>query len=138
MNNVVTSSIVFEPTGVKEYDGGYDDWLRQRATDDPQPKNAGCKPKSPQSKDASPKSPAANKPRRLSYKEMKELEALPSRLEELETQIARLHQAMADADFYKRSGDDIAAAQKQLTDLENELSSAFERWEELEAIESAS
>ena len=131
LNNVVTSSIVFEPTGVKEYDGGYDDWIRQR--DD----STGKRPQlnSAKQKNTDKKSNDSTKPRKLSYKEKRELESLPAKLESLETQIATLHDAMADADFYKKPGGEIAAAQQQLSDLQQELECAFTRWEELEAAD---
>ena len=131
LNNVVTSSIVFEPMGVKGYDGGYDDWIRQR--DD----STGKRPQlnSAKQKNTDKKSNDSTKPRKLSYKEKRELESLPAKLESLETQIATLHDAMADADFYKKPGGEIAAAQQQLSDLQQELECAFTRWEELEAAD---
>ncbi len=131
LNNVVTSSIVFEPTGVKEYDGGYDDWIRQRD------ESSG---KRPELNSAKPKKAANNantekKKRKLSYNEKRELESLPAKLESLEHKISSLHDAMADANFYKKPGDEIAGAQQQLSELEQELESAFARWEELEAAD---
>jgi ATP-binding cassette subfamily F protein uup len=131
LNNVVTSSIVFEPQGVREYVGGYDDWQRQRAAqvvqETPKPVAATL--------------PANNRPkeqkRRLSFKEQQELNGLPGKIEQLETQIAELHTAMADPTFYQQPGPTIAQEQAKLQALETELTAAYQRWEELEAVVSA-
>jgi ATP-binding cassette subfamily F protein uup len=130
LNNVVTSSIVFEPNGVKEYDGGYDDWIRQRSTESSIAEST--KPMKQSNRNVPTPAPK----RKLSFKERKELEALPVKLESLENEIGELHDAMADPDFYKQPGDEIAAAQKKLTELEAELAASFERWEELELMAS--
>jgi ATP-binding cassette subfamily F protein uup len=140
LNNVVTSTIAFETGGVKEYAGGYDDWLRQRAAaaeaggarDAPQ--DAGSrKSAATRNRSSAPGATAADGPRRLTYKEKQELAALPARIEQLETDIANRHDLMAAPEFYKRPGDEIAAETTALAELETELSEAFERWEELEA-----
>ncbi len=129
LNNVVSSSIVFEDGGLKEYVGGYDEWVRQSKT--------------AESKDAAPskkkridstKPADSSKPRRLSYKEKRELESLPEKIEFLEKQIASLHEAMAEPDFYKQDSGEIAKVQKDATDFQAELEKKFERWTELEAL----
>jgi ATP-binding cassette subfamily F protein uup len=137
LNNVVTSTIVFETGGVKEYVGGYDDWLRQRPSppvDRSEPGRSASlstNTNSSRSADAS----AATKPakRRLTYKEQQELAALPAMIEQLEAELAELHRAMVQPDFYKRSGEQIAAEQARLKDLDSQLATAYERWEELES-----
>ncbi|MES9871365.1 MAG: ATP-binding cassette domain-containing protein [Sedimenticola sp.] len=129
LNNVVTSCLVFEGEGrVNEYVGGYDDWLRQRQpvieekpVPKPQPAPKAEKPRS--------------KPRKLSYKDQRELEALPKRIEELETQLDELQNRMADPAFYQQEGGVIAEAKASMETLEAELSEAFERWESLEALQ---
>ncbi|MET0013379.1 MAG: ATP-binding cassette domain-containing protein [Sedimenticola sp.] len=129
LNNVVTSCLVFEGEGrVNEYVGGYDDWLRQRQpvieekpVSKPQPAPKAEKPRS--------------KPRKLSYKDQRELEALPKRIEELETQLDELQNRMADPAFYQQEGGIIAEAKASMETLEAELSEAFERWECLEALQ---
>jgi len=136
LNNVVTSTIVFEGSDVKEYVGGYDDWLRQR----PQvwPASAGPargtseRRDSPAASTASASSPAPAGKGRLSYKEQRELAGLPTQLERLEGEIARLHQAMATPEFYKRPGPAVARDAAELQQLEQQLAAAFERWEALE------
>jgi len=136
LNNVVTSTIVFEGSDVKEYVGGYDDWLRQR----PQvwPASAGPargtseRRDSPAASTASASSPAPAGKGRLSYKEQRELAGLPTQLERLEGEIARLHQAMATPEFYKRPGPPLARHAAEQQQLEQQLAAAFERWEALE------
>lgn len=133
LNNVVTSTIVFEGDGnLREYDGGYDDWLRQRP--DPAPR-AESKPADP-GKDQKPGEPAPAKPakpRKLSYKEQRELEALPKRIEELEERQAELFALMADPSHYQQDGDAIADSKSELEQTQAELSEAYERWESLES-----
>ena len=136
LNNVVTSTIVFEPEGVKEYVGGYDDWLRQRAdvsADRQGPSRIQSPPQS--GKRPGPESDAAaglGPKRRLTYKEQQELVALPERIQRLETEIATLHEAVADPAFYQQPGEQIAAGRKRLRGLEDELATAYKRWEDLE------
>jgi ATP-binding cassette subfamily F protein uup len=127
LNNVVTSSIVFERGGVKEYVGGYDDWLRQRAqvvADEPE-----LKPAKPPPAKGNAGPPAK---RRLSYKEQQEHAALPASIEVLEAEIAELHQAMSQAEFYQQPSAEIIRQQDRLKSLQSRLAEAYRRWEELE------
>ena len=128
LNNVVTSSIVFEAGGVKEYVGGYDDWLRQRAA--AEPSRDKLKPGKP--KTASP--PSKDRPRRMTYKEKQELAQLPATIETLESKIAAIHEVMANPEFYQQSSEEIARQQKRLDELEVKLVACYECWEALEAI----
>lgn len=136
LNNVVTSTIVFENGGIKEYVGGYDDWLRQRqlqveeATDSK--RAAESKPASAITATASAKT--ETRKRRLSYKEKLELEGLPSKIEQTEAAIGKLHEVMASPTFYQQGGDAIAKEQAKLKTLETELATAYQRWEELEPL----
>jgi ATP-binding cassette subfamily F protein uup len=123
---------VFEGDAVKEYVGGYDDWVRQRS----QPaKTASGQPaqKPSPSPAASKEVNASARPKKLTYKDQRELELLPARIEVLESKIAELHAEMAAPDFYKQPGDVIAARTQVLRQLENDLAAAFARWEQLEA-----
>jgi ABC transport system ATP-binding/permease protein len=132
LNNVVTSTIVFEAGEVREYVGGYDDWLRQRldtAVDDGNGKRAPRKAK-PQ---PSPAEPSLRK-RRLAYNEKRELESLPSTIETLDAEIAELHEVMARPEFYKQSPIEIARQQARLKELSQQLAAAYKRWEELETL----
>ena len=132
LNDVVTSTLAIEADGrVKEYDGGYDDYLRQRRTRRrpsrrPRPRR-GRRPRHRRNR-------TAERPRKLSHKERKELEALPGRIEELEAARAELHDAMADPSFYRQDGGAIADAKARLEAIEGELASAYERWEALEGL----
>jgi ATP-binding cassette subfamily F protein uup len=136
LNNVVTSTLVFEEAGLREYVGGYDDWLRQRSESAAEASSASR----PQTKDAAtaaarssqPDLPTKNRQRRLTYAEKREREQLPATIEQLDNEIAQLHQAMAHAEFYQQSGDVIAREQARLKTLEGRLTTAYERWEALE------
>ena len=142
LNNVVTSTIAFEGRDVREYAGGYDDWLRQRpsvpAPGDtaggelssrsiPAVKNSG-KARAP-SEDES----AAPRERRLTYKEKLKLAALPETISRLEAEIAELHEAMSASEFYKRPGEELARESARLRELDEQLVEAYHRWESLEA-----
>jgi ATP-binding cassette subfamily F protein uup len=125
LNNVVTSTLVFEGDGhVKAYAGGYDDWLRQRAAEAAAVESA----------KQEPARPASSKPRRLSFKEQKELETLPKRIEALEIEQAELHKKMAEPAFYQKPGPEIAQATARLEAVNAELEQVFERWTTLESV----
>ncbi len=124
LDHVVTSTLVLEGKGrIGDYAGGYSDWLRQR------PKaTAKKKP----GKSAAVAKPKPDRPRKLTFKEKHELEALPARIESLETEQQELHATMAEPDFYQSGGPAIAAAKTRLTELEGKLEAVYERWAELE------
>ena len=128
LNDVATSTLVIDPDGrVKEYDGGYDDYLRQRAAAPVETKGD-----VPAAEPAAAKAP--EKSRKLSHKERRELETLPARIEELEATIATLHTAMSDPAFYRQEGGRIAETKAKLDAAEAELSTSYTRWESLEAV----
>lgn len=126
INNLVTSSLVFSGNGkVEEIIGGYDDWLAQ------QPAQASGAEKKP--KAAAPV--RKERPRKLTFKEKKELEELPRTIETLEAEQAALHATMADPTFYQQGNSEkIAAAQQRLETVEQKLEAAYGRWQELEQI----
>ena len=131
LNNVVTSTIVFEEGGVREYFGGYDDWLRQR-----KPVVPGKVSEPPASRPPARRiseEPATGR-RRLTYKERQELDALPASIEGFDAEIAALHRDMAQPQFYQQPGPQIAAEQARLKQLEEQLAAACLRWEELEPL----
>ncbi len=144
LNNVVSHSFVFEAAvdghmNLKEYDGGYDDWLRQRepvagreSTGKRKEKHVKEKP----SPSASQPPATPDRPRKLKYKEKQELDRLPGQIETLESSIQAIHDEMVQPDFFKQDGTLIAARQQELKRLENELETAFARWEELDELES--
>ena len=134
LNNVVTSTIVFEPEGLREYVGGYDDWQRQLAA-----RSSTIETKKPSAKLAKSgksgkkKRQADDKPKKLSFKEQQELDKLPGNIEAIEASIEVLTQTMADPQFYQGPKDKIASTQKEMSKLNEELKAAYSRWEELEA-----
>ncbi len=132
LNNVVTSTIVFEAEGINEYVGGYDDWVRQ--TGGSTVAKAEIKPPKVDSKPKKAEQIDSDAPRKLKYKERLELEKLPAEIDELERQIAAIHEAMGKPDFFKEAGEKIAEVQKQLADHETKLAQAMTRWEELESL----
>jgi ABC transport system ATP-binding/permease protein len=127
LDNVVTSCIAFEGDGVfKEYIGGYADWLRVTKSLAPRkPKKAKGAPK--------PRASQADAKPKLTYKENKELEALPPRIEALDAELASILEQMMDPDLYKTAGQMIADLRKKQESLESELKALYARWEELEA-----
>ena len=129
LNNVVTSTIVFEADGqVTEYAGGYDDWLVQkpkRKEPPAPPKNGGKKIR--------PK-PRPHKPVKLGYMQERELNDLPQKIDALESNRKELFEAMSDPLFYKKSKEEIARVKTHLDRVENEIETAYLRWEELENI----
>ena len=129
LNEVVTSTIVFEPAGVREYVGGYDDWLRQRPAAAPSVASSSSTVVRDKSVAAVP---AAAKKRKLSYQESRELTSLPTTIEQLDAELAELHNLMAQPDFYRRPPSEIAAAQSRAKDAQSKLDNAYRRWEELE------
>nr|WP_147479433.1 ATP-binding cassette domain-containing protein [Pseudomonas syringae] len=138
LDNVVTSTLVFEGEGkVREYVGGYQDWLRQGGS----PRLLGvADTKSGKAELASAvvqaapvaaqDMPVAKK--KLSYKLQRELEALPAQIDEVEGKMAALNAEMAEPGFYQRSSEQTAAVLAQLENLQAELDKLLERWAELD------
>ncbi len=130
LNNVVTSTIVFEGGGeVVEYVGGYDDWLRQRTPEVPAKKEKIAKPERPRQH--------KERPRVISFKEKKELESLPARIEALEEERNRLFDDLADPEFYREDGTRLPAVKARTEELEREIALCYERWEFLDSIPKA-
>jgi ATP-binding cassette subfamily F protein uup len=128
INNIVTSTVVFEGSSVvKEYVGGYDDWLRQR------PKEAKSSVASA-SKQGAPPAQESKARLKLGFKQEKELDALPRTIERLEKKQQELFQTMGDPRFYKKDKADIVAKTDRLEELKRHLGEAYERWEELEQL----
>ena len=127
LNNVVTSTIVFEGSGVlTEYAGGYDDWLLQRP--DPEPS---FPPEKTVTRNESPP-PGSTKPKKLGYMEVRELDSLPRKIETLESEQKALYAEMADPLFYRKAKDEIALKKTLLEKLEGDIEAAYRRWEALE------
>jgi len=141
LNNVVTSTLVFEGDGViAEYVGGYDDWLRQRPEQAPQPVSKPALTRQPEAQASAAPGPASARPRKLSFKEQREKEALaeelaafPARIEALEKDIAKATERLADPELYKKAPKVMTAARNELVAMQAELEAAFARWEQAEA-----
>ena len=127
LDRVVTSTIVFEGDGyVKEYVGGYEDWLRQR----PKPGEM-CTASNKTTRKPERAKALKNK---LSYREQQELNALPASIEKLEREQQLLEAKITNSDFYKQEKDEITSTLSRLEKLENDLVLAYKRWEDLYSI----
>jgi ATP-binding cassette subfamily F protein uup len=129
LNNVVTSTFILDGSGeVNEYIGGYDDWQKQI---EPVPASKPLKLDPPtraaSSVDAKPAV------RKLSYKEKRELEELPERIEALEAEQHQLNVNLEDPAFYQQDGTVITQAVNRLQEVHEELARAYQRWAELES-----
>jgi ATP-binding cassette subfamily F protein uup len=133
LDNVVTSTLVYEGDGkFGEYAGGYEDWERCQRSIPAAPEQYRNSEKSPRQSSGEIQS-RADRPRKLSYKEQRELENLPQAIEDLEAELAELHGRMAEPDFYRQDGDRITAAMDRLERIKRELESSYARWQELES-----
>jgi len=142
LDNVVTSSLVMEGGGrVGEYVGGYSDWLRQRpmaariaAAGAAEAGRAAARAPAQASAARPADKPVAPVParRKLGNKEQRELDALPGRIEALETQLGALTAELQDPAFYQRGAGAVTAANARLAALQAELDQAYARWAELE------
>ncbi|MBA3696051.1 MAG: ATP-binding cassette domain-containing protein [Methylotenera sp.] len=134
LENTVTQVIAFEGNGVlTEFSGGYDDWLRftqQRQIEE----NAANKANEMKFKQASTNTiTAANQPAKLTYKEQKELEAIPSQIETLEIEQSEIISRLADSNLYQTHSDKVIKLQATLAEIEIQLAKLLQRWEVLEA-----
>ena len=125
LNNVVTSTIVLEGEGrLQEYVGGYDDWLRQRVE---------IKETSKEAKTKREKQPKEKS--KLSFKETRELEDLPQKIEEMEQAKSELLELLNSPDFYKTNHPaQVMAVHTKLEIMEADLTVAYTRWNELEEL----
>lgn len=122
LNNVVTSTLVFDGSGtIEQYIGGYDDWLRQRKTEQ------AVKVATPK---AQTKSTTASK--KLSYKDQRELDGLPAQIEQLETQISATSELISQPGFYQSDRSTTEAIENQLASAQKQLADSYARWELLE------
>lgn len=131
LDNVTTSTIAFEGNGiVREYVGGYADWLRQGGRWPSDADIAATAP--PQKTQAVAVDISKGKVQKLSYKLQRELDALPKKIETLEADLERLQQEMAEPDFFSKGEEVTAPVLKKLEEAEQSLEHCYERWTELE------
>jgi ATP-binding cassette subfamily F protein uup len=131
IDHVVTSTLVFEGDGrVQEYVGGYEDWLRQRRQAAPVAtgKTAAA---------ATTRNNRTRDVRKPTFKEQRELEELPGRIEALENEQRTLQETVAGPEFYKRPAAEIHEALARLEELETLLLAAYTRWEALDSLSGA-
>ena len=129
LDNLCTSTLVFEGHGVvKEFVGGYSDWKRTvtGAADVPAPKSrkSGSAAPVPQ--------PTSDKPKKLTWKERREWEELPARIELLEAELRGTHECMADPAFFQKPQEEIRPVIDRSQELPGEVDAAFMRWAELD------
>jgi ATP-binding cassette subfamily F protein uup len=129
LDNVVTSTIVFEDGGrLREYVGGYSDWLKQGHLLAEADKHAAEKA----AMDSAPANVEAEPVKKLSYKEQRELDELPGKIENFESKLAALQKETSDSDFYSQDPDITTAVLNELTETQTLLDLALERWSALE------
>jgi ATP-binding cassette subfamily F protein uup len=127
---VVTSTLVFEGDAqVNEYVGGYDDWLQQ-AKNKTGTASAAVKAAAVENKQEA--NVKTEKPKKLSYKGQRELDALPAQIESFEAEVENLQTMMASDSFYKQEKEKIVEVQEQLEKIQASLAHCYNRWEELE------
>jgi ATP-binding cassette subfamily F protein uup len=133
LNGVVTSTLVFEENGVvTEYAGGYDDYLAQR----PQAPERNTSGREAAGGKAAPRKQPEKRerPRKITFKETRELETLPPQIEAIEAEQKSLYAQMADPQFYREAGKEISRARTRLDELGQALEAAYARWQELESV----
>ena len=138
MDNVVTSLMVFEGDGkIGEYVGGYSDWARKGNSlfsfESSEKASGKSKTKSVEQIVEAKNAPS----KKLSYKDQRELEALPAKIEAFEISQSELEQHMSKPEFYDNQDDggkSVEETLKQVADVQNQLEKAYERWEELEKL----
>ena len=128
LDNVVSSTLVFEGNGrIGEYVGGYQDWFRQSR----QGAIAGAVEGSTKTTESKPVTSTVNK-KKLSYKDQRELDVLPERIELLEAELEQIHKDVNDAEFYLQPQDKTEKVLARMKHVEDELAIAYERWEQLD------
>ncbi len=136
LDNVVTSTLAWEgdpayggrPGLWREYEGGYEDWKQQRERGRVAPAAATPAARA----EALPK--AVKAASKLSYKEQRELDALPGRIEALEAEQADIATRLASTELYTQQPQQVPALQARHAAIETELLAALERWEALQAL----
>ena len=134
LDNVVTSTIVFEEDGkVQEYVGGYSDWARRghrlAVTDNPYEQE--------HKRRKAAERREKRKPNKLSYKDQRELDALPAEIEQLEAEIAAMQDRIAAPDFYTQDAEYVQQKLQQLSAAEKKLEQCVDRWGELEMLQAS-
>jgi ATP-binding cassette subfamily F protein uup len=134
LDNVVTSSIVFEGDGeVNHYVGGYQDWINHGGSFNSETstgKNAGTSQEKPEQ--PKPLKQQLTQPRKLSYMLQRELDQLPGKIEEAETALGQLEETISSPEFYQQEQSRIDEVLKQVSAAQESLEKLYARWEEIE------
>ncbi len=135
LDNVVTQVIVAEGAGEwREYVGGYADWERVRRSDAATLARDAKDTKKAESRPAVVSTPLASaKPKKLSFKEQRELEQLPQRIAELETEQAAISARLADPELYRKDAVEAQALNQRFAEIDTALIEALQRWEDIES-----
>lgn len=131
LDNVVTDCLVLTGNGtVVEYAGGYGDWREKEAARAAASEPSPARARAP----AQPREPSPARPEKRSWKEERELEALPDRIAELEEEEARIHERLSDPELYRSEDAATAPAQytARLEEVTRALAEAYRRWDDLE------
>lgn len=130
LDNVVTSVFVFEGEGaVNEYIGGYAEWfalVEQREKQEAKNKALGSVKK---------EKPKSNSKKKISFKQQKELEALPKLIDQLEQEQKELTEQIGTTNFYKKEQEVIKITLEKLRKTEEQLNQAYQHWGELETLQ---
>ncbi|MCF3649261.1 ATP-binding cassette domain-containing protein [Synoicihabitans lomoniglobus] len=136
LDNVVTTTLVTEGNGRwSEYVGGYSDYVAERARNAPAP--AATASSSSAKSQVAGGIKSAPKPRKLNSNEKRELEELPTKIEALDAEQAKLTAQLGDPTLYTERATEVPALKARLEAIESESAAAFTRWEELEALQAA-
>ncbi|MCP5304345.1 MAG: ATP-binding cassette domain-containing protein [Chromatiaceae bacterium] len=128
LDNVVTSTLVFEGEGrVNAYVGGYQDWLRQRPALQPV-----AKPKAAEKPPAAKPAVDTARPKKLSYKDQRELDQLPARIEALEAELGEVQGALGNPELYREAPERVGELNARMQRIEQALAEAYARWEALD------
>ncbi|MEO5732519.1 MAG: ATP-binding cassette domain-containing protein [Rubrivivax sp.] len=142
LDNVATSTIAWEgdpafggkPGFWREYEGGYEDWVRQRARQRVAAQAPASTTAAPGARTSATVAPAkTTAPRKLSFKEQRELEALPAKIDALEAEQSTIHDRLASSSLYTEDPQQVPQLQARNDAIEHELMQALERWEALGA-----
>ncbi|HEY6095995.1 MAG TPA: ABC transporter ATP-binding protein, partial [Gallionellaceae bacterium] len=132
LDNVVTQVIAFEGNGkLMEYVGGYEDWVRVQKFQQGQASGSAA-PAKVSAKPAAPAKPAPKAGAKLSFKEARELESIPGKIEELEREQVEVGSILAAGKIYRDDPKQAQQLQARANAIEEELLALMERWETLE------
>lgn len=135
VDNTVTECWIFEGNGeIGTFVGGYHDAQQQRAAYRQHKAATPAKATGNASKPAAGKGDTKRSVNKLSYNLARELEQLPQKLEQLEARIGELQAKMSHPDFFSQAHDQTQPVLDNLAQTEQELETAFARWEELESL----